>query len=491
MQYPRTNRSARPQRSGTRKARRSLSQWFWLLFASDRARFIALTVFVLVVALAGGSSRPDVLSLPFLRPIAVLFSTYAVSLASSKQLRDVRMPLSIICALMLLALLQLVPVPAAIWLALPNRETLAQASALVGMADRARPFSLDPGRTWNAFFSLFVPLAAVTMIAIQAPERRRSVIRLLMAIGMLGVVFGLLQMFGGAHFQLYRIAHDSFPTGLFANKNHQAVLLLWLMLAASWLANDAGSMRNSAVPLAGAAILILSLLPLLVLTGSRTGLLLCIPVLALCGWLLLRTPVTVRILRSASRRVRLLLGAAIVIALAQVLFVFVTLYVSGRHSALSRLFTLDPGEDLRWAYLPEIRRMVFDYAPFGSGFGSFEKVFNAYEPAAMLTSRYMNQAHDDLLQLVIEAGVPGALILFAGLAWIGIRLVRSWRSSRRGGRGFTLFIGASIALWLAASLADYPLRTPLGAMLFASLTVLLALPSVGGHSEASGRDPAA
>jgi O-antigen ligase len=431
----------------------------------------------LLVALTGGSSRPDVLSLPILRPAAVLFLGYALIVATGSQLRDVKAPLAVIGSLMLLVLLQLVPLSAAIWSALPHRETVARASALAGMADVARPLSLDPGRTWNTFFALFVPLATVVLVAAQAPQRRRPALLAFIAVGLLSAALGLLQEVGGHRFQLYRIAHDNYPTGLFANKNHQSIMLLWLMLATSWWATTADSRRNSLASVGAAAALIVSLLPLLVLSGSRAGLLLSLPTLLLCGWLLLRASTTRNFLKRG-RKARLIVGGAIVAAVTPVLLVFITLAVSSRRSALTRLFSVDSTEDLRWKYLPFIKQMALDYLPFGSGFGSFEKVFNAYEPAGMLTSRYMNQAHDDALQLVIEGGIPALIILVAGLAWIAVQLARLWSSKESRSRPLAVFIGGSIGLWLLASLADYPLRTPFAAMLFAGLTVHLALPSV-------------
>ena len=437
----------------------------------------------------GGGSRSDIQSLVVLRPAAVLFSFYALFCLTAEQLRQVRVPLLLVAALMTLALLQLIPLPAAIWANLPHREIVAEASALVGMGDFARPLSLDPDRTWNTFFALFVPLAAIGLAAIQSPDRRRLTIPLLMAVGLLSAILGLFQVVGGDRLQFYRIAHHGFPTGLFANKNHQSIMLLWLMLAASGLAATTNSRRLSANAAIGGAIAsILVLFPLLVLTGSRAGLLLSIPALALCGWLLLRAPATRTILRRAGGRARLVIGLAAAAVITPLLFVFGVLAVSSRQTALSRLFEIDAGGDLRWQYLSIIKQMALDYLPFGSGFGSFEKAFNAYEPADMLTSVYMNQAHNDPLQLVIEGGLPALAILLVALVWVALRLRQRWRSSHPHARTQALFLGGSIALWLAASLVDYPLRTPLAAMLIAVLTAQLSLPSVDSRSRPSSQD---
>jgi|SRR5690606_29208727 len=153
--------------------------------------------------------------------------------------------------------------------------------------------------------------------------------------------------------------------------------------------------------------------------------------------------------------------------------------VSGRDTALSRLFEAEVAEELRWNYLPIFGRMITDFLPFGTGFGAFENVFNMYEPAGMLTSRYMNQAHNDPVQFVIEGGLPALAILLGAIVWLALAL---WRIARPATLQLALFFGGSIALWLAASVVDYPLRTPIAAMLVATLTAQLSFLSTGLRS---------
>src|SRR5690606_1517677 len=119
------------------------------------------------------------------------------------------------------------------------------ADLLTGAGGAARPLSLAADRTWNMFFAMFVPLAAICLVTIQSAEYRRRVIPALMGIGLLSAAFGYLQATGGNGLHLYRITHLGFPVGLFANKNHQAVTLLWVMLGASWLAATHNSHRIS------------------------------------------------------------------------------------------------------------------------------------------------------------------------------------------------------------------------------------------------------
>src|SRR5690606_33580749 len=143
-----------------------------------------------------------------------------------------------------------------------------------------RPLSLDPNRTWNAFFALFVPLAAVCVVAVQDSRSQGRVLWVLIAVALASGALGFLQAIGGSGLQLYDIAHRGFPTGLFAHKNHQSILLLWLMLAVCFVAVTVEPRSRSAQAAVGGALATIAVLfPLLILPGSRAGLLLCLPTL--------------------------------------------------------------------------------------------------------------------------------------------------------------------------------------------------------------------
>ena len=158
--------------------------------------------------------------------------------------------------------------------------------------------------------------------------------------------------------------------------------------------------------------------------------------------------------------------------------IFAILALGGRQTALSRLFEAEPAEELRWTYFPILLDMAGDFVLSGSGFGSFEKVFNQYEPAETLSTRYLNQAHMDPLQLIIEGGLPALILLILGLAWIASCIAKIWLRGRKEARNAALYIAASLVIWMAASFVDYPLRTPLAASIFAILTAYLSALSV-------------
>lgn len=446
-------------------------------------RFYALAAFALLVALTGGSSRGDISSLMLLRPAAIIFCFWAIALLDSDSFRTVRSVLAVVLAIVLVAALQLVPMPVGALQWLPFGSDIAKADTLTGEAGAARSLSLAADRTWNTLFAMFVPLAAICLVAIQPAENRGRVLPVLTAVGILSAAFGYLQAIGGDGLHLYRVTHLGFPVGLFANKNHQAVTLLWVMLAVSWFAATQNSRRVSGrVVLAGAVGVILILFPLLVLTGSRAALALCPIALALSLWLLHRSQSARELLRGAGSRASVLRALTIAILVAPLAFVFATLATSSRETALSRLFELEAVEDVRVEYIPILWEMLRDAMPWGFGFGSFESTVKVYETAGVLSPRYMNQAHNDFLQLAIEGGIPAIAIAVVATTWYLWRCLRMWTSGSTRGKSHAIFFAGSLVLFLGASIVDYPLRTPLAAMLLAALTAQLCFLSTPGRS---------
>jgi O-antigen ligase len=143
--------------------------------------------------------------------------------------------------------------------------------------------------------------------------------------------------------------------------------------------------------------------------------------------------------------------------------------------AMNRFVAPDSLNELRVAVLPVLLAMTQRFALFGSGFGSFEHVYKASEPAELLSNRYLNQAHNDWLQLVIEGGVVAA-VLFVLIALWAVRQFAGIAAARKAGDANLLSRlvagGFFLALLGIGSLVDYPLRTP---SLMATAVLLLAL----------------
>ncbi len=74
-----------------------------------------------------------------------------------------------------------------------------------------------------------------------------------------------------------------------------------------------------------------------------------------------------------------------------------------------------------------------------------------------MTVAWVNHAHNDYLELLLETGLPGLLLMLAFLGWFVFQTTRVWRSPFA-----SLFAKAATiaaAAILVHSIVDYPLRT--------------------------------
>ena len=120
----------------------------------------------------------------------------------------------------------------------------------------------------------------------------------------------------------------------------------------------------------------------------------------------------------------------------------------------------------RYEFLRNGLVMLRDFAPTGSGLGTFADLYRWYENPQLVGLTFVNHAHDDLLELLIETGVFGLAALALFIAWVLPRGLELWATQRRHSLG--LAASVAIATVLAHSLVDYPLRT-------AAMSSMLAL----------------
>lgn len=439
------------------------------------AGFPALALLALVVAFLGGSSRPDAVQLIALRPLVALFLIPALYLMTRERLASLKGPAVLLGLLAAWMALQLLPLPPSIWQALPGREPVSELDAVLGLDGVWRPISMVPSRGWNALASLVIPAAGLLLaIALGAPARLLLV--LVLGLGLLDAALGLLQVMGAGVDKLYfyDITNKGSAVGIFANQNHSGVFSALTLLVAAHLATDRefGLTRSwQRAALAGAFLFIL--LAALV-GGSRAGLLTTILALAASGmmfWNHLSTREAGKRRRTASaRRWQIRPAWLLLIAAAAVASMIAAFVMLDRWPAFESIASRGEFEDLRWEILPTLREMAATYWLFGSGFGSFEEVYHIFEPDHLLFRQYINQAHNDWAQLVIEGGLPAALLALATLAGMARGLAAMVRTP-----GIALsrciFWLAGAAILLSASLVDYPLRAPTMQLVLAWLVI--------------------
>jgi O-antigen ligase len=424
----------------------------------------ALLLFLLgLVAVTGGSARADVSSLLILRPLAVLLAGVALMRLPASRMGGYRALWALLAAAVALLLLHLIPLPPALWQALPGRELVVQIDRASGLGDVWRPFSLNPLMTRNALWAMAVPIATVALV-VQLDEQgiERSLIAVL-AIGVFSGLLGVLQFAGGPNspFYFYDITNNGSAVGLLANRNHEGVFLatLFPLLAVNATrGRHDGADRN--IRVAGMVTLAAMLLPMILGTGSRAGL--ATAAIGLAGalviaWPRLRKPPSARRTNQASKTWLYAAAAAVF------LIVCVTMIGLAHGNSFDRLLGGDDGaRELRWPFWQVTAHAGAKFFPFGAGLGSFVEVFKVYEPDNLLGLTYANHAHNDYVELFLDGGLPAVTLVLAALAVVIRDGVTVWRARAGNSRvllGRAAFV--SLMLFAIASAFDYPLRTPL------------------------------
>jgi hypothetical protein len=360
-----------------------------------------------------------------------------------------------LCALTVVAL-QLLPLPPAWFARLPPRANILSDLHAAGIASTWRPMTLDTWATVRALLALATLGTAWLLATTLSAAARVRLLHIALAAGAAMALLGFAQAAAGEHapIRFYAYHHPIGAIGTFANRNHFATLLGMLLPLAFALGVDAHRLRRGAMAALWFGLAVVLWLAA-ALTYSRAGFALASVALVVAACVTIRS--------RAEGGWRLLMPA---------LVAAVALLAIGHYAwdGLAQRLTQDPLDDLRWQYVHYGLDVMRAWLPWGSGLGSFPWVYAPAEPVAAMLQVFAERAHNDLLQLVIEAGVPGLLLLVAFLDLV-IMAARSFlmgRTRTLADHGQHGVIAVALAVPLLHSLVDYPLRT-------LSITVLLGL----------------
>jgi O-antigen ligase len=452
--------------------------------------------------LLGGATRAGFLSDAILQLLAIpLLLVAAWRLLDVPHARHSRWAAWFCLALVLTPILQLIPLPPALWTALPNKGPSSEVFALIGHGLPWMPISVSPHATWLSALSL-VPPIAIFLAMLQLGYRERRMLSLLaLAVGIVSVFIGLIQVAQGPSSPLRFFGDNNSieAVGFFANRNHFAALLYCLMLlATAWAAESAITFRLtsertrydsvSIVALVAAFTVLVVLLAAQAMARSRAGL--GLSIVALLGAFALamsdprstssdRRRISDRGSASGFTTTKLMVAA---IALAVMFAVQFALY------RILERFTSDPLEDTRLAFARNSIEAAVAFMPFGSGLGTFVPIYAMFEKTAdALANRYANHAHNDVLELWLDTGAIGLAFMGMFAAWLVPRTITVWRRALpSGARGIdrSLARAATIALTLLIvhSFVDYPLRTGAMMAIMAFVCGLLFEPPVSVES---------
>jgi len=425
-------------------------------------RFVLFTAFMLAAVLAGGSSWSDEPHLILLHPLALAVA--AIGLWSLR-LEHVRQFWSVWLIFSLAALLtatHLMPLPFDWWSNLPGRQVVVDIDKAVGLGQLSRPLSMSPEATMNALLSLSVPLAVLVLASQFDGVRQRRALGVVLLLSFTSAAVGLLQATGADIAHYSRQASED-VAGLFVNRNHQAALLglIFPMVAVACCAGVGLGLPRKIEAFVGASMCLV-VVPLVLVTGSRTGLLVAGLSLALVFAFKLLPFAWVRY-SSAFVSVGTLVWA--------------TIWVS-RDVAIMRLE--DGTEDLRWPVWRSIVDMLPNYLPWGTGVGSYVEAYQVLEPDNLLRPSYSNHAHNEVLEILFTAGIPGAALMLLAFVFLAAAV---WRALRSADDTAVLNrLGIVVIILLAiASMSDYPVRTPFLSAVFALAAIWASAPQNAVH----------
>ncbi|MFK7955080.1 MAG: O-antigen ligase family protein [Lysobacterales bacterium] len=460
-------------RPGRERSTRSLKRW-----NLESVLFGALLALIFVLPLFWGSNRNPVWLMQTVG-VYLLLSTAALALpaaAWSAMWRQYRLPLALLAAWLGFNVVQLVPWP--FFGAISNdvfQSTLT---------------------TLQSFF--YAGLFVLTALFCQTPRRIRMLVMSIIVATLAQALFGALMTLSGKEWLLLEPKQYGigFATGTFVNRNHFAGLLLTgLALGVGLLVGNAGRTRSADTwnnrvrdflhwvmgPAMRLRLMLVVMVIGLVLSHSRMG------NGAFFLTLFSTSALALVIMRPLPKKVLLLLSTLVIIDVLLVGSWFgfeevvQRLQGTGQFNEVARV----SADSDRLNISKETLAAANDFFWLGSGGGTFEQIFPAYRPVDL--RKTFDHAHNDWLELLLEYGVVGFLLLVSwGLTglWSAVKAMGTRRNPLMKGVGFGVVMALSACV--LQGLVDFNLHIPACA---AYLTITVALgtaslntPTISGKS---------
>lgn len=428
------------------------------------APLLAAGSYIVTLSLLGGGNT--VFGLPvilmMLATIAFVAATMILQPAPPEASRALLVGLALVVCI---PLVQILPLPPAIWQSLPGSALRADVLALIPGAGRWQPLSLEPVYTLQTLVMAVGFAALFWSVMNLDPRSFDRVLQLSLALVVAGILVGVVQVTTRGTFpNFFRHADTGSLIGFFSNKNHMALAIAAsIPLAYAVLVRDRhGRPIQNLLFFAYWAVALVAILA----TTSRAGLGLGLGASLLIGL-------------SMAGRIRMRLRIAIAVLL--VAAVAIVASTATFQAMLARFDYLD--EDNRWLFTLRSIPLVREYWLTGAGGGVFGDLFITSEPVDWVKPTIMNHVHNDYVEMIIEYGVAGAVALAA----LATGVVRAFLSHRTvSARMSRMCFGGAIIIALIAlhSLVDYPLRRP---AILALLAVALAMVARPQPIEERGR----
>lgn len=417
---------------------------------ANKAIFFLLCFTVVWTVLAYGTVHQPLIALFYLTS-ALMIIFWAVDAFKSRALRFNKSLIQIpLIALLIYALIQVIPF-----------GSLAEIGGVSGIS---RTISLDP--FWTKvfalhFFALFVFFAAA-LAFIDSAKRLKKVVWLITIFGFAYSFFAILQavLSPDKIYGLYDVTQKG-AFGSFVNRHNFAAIIemaiavpLGLMFVGA-VQKDRKLLFITAIGLMGVA---------LILSGSRGGLAAFLT--EICFLVILTT--------KTKNYNQFVLKIGLSVALVAIIIVGSILV--GGESSLTRISetvgsdNVTSGRTEIWSVSLQI---IKNYLPLGAGLGAYSVAYTPYD--AFNGQMRVEQAHNDYLQVLTDAGLIGLIIGAAFLFLLfktGLKNVNTKNTFRRG-----VAVGAFAGCFavLVHSFFDFVLHTTAVSVLFLTLMSLVVV----------------
>lgn len=333
-----------------------------------------------------------------------------------------------------------------------------------GLAEVSRTISFEPFSTKSAvvhFVALLIYFSAM-LAFIDSAKRLRAIVLLITTFGFLYAFFAVLQGVLSPN-KIYGIYEPRFasPFGSFVNRHNFAAFMEMTiavplgMMFVGGVSKDKRLLYITAIGLMGIA---------LILSGSRGGL---VALLAEIFFLIFITT-------HAKSYGQIALKTGLAVAL--ILTIVIGSILIGGESSLTRIAETAASNDFTTnrTHIWNITLEVIKNNPvFGVGLGAFPQAYTRFDTLNGLER--VEQAHNDYLQVLADAGIVGLIIGAFFVFWlfrVGLKNIKTENVFRRG-----VAVGALAGCFaiFVHSVFDFVLHTTAVTLMFLTLCALVVL----------------
>jgi O-antigen ligase len=398
----------------------------------------------------------------------VLFLTFTLGLAwvfgeglHGERARHEKRVIAAGAAFIVYVLVQIVPLPGGLMRFL-SPETYHLYSYYSFGNVRFMAISLDRYKT---VIELLKISALFTVFLISANRFRKSanlslMMTFLVVAGFCLSVFALVQKasWNGKLFWFRELTPGGAPFGPFVNRNHFAGYIGMIIPLGMGLAFTSGTKEKRIL----FGFLSVMMAVALFFSLSRGGIVSFFAGVCLFSLLMLRS-------RIQSKKAWLILLFLSVVAC-------YVLYL-GIDPIVARFYATDIKSEERLTVWAASLAAFRDFWPTGSGLGTFVNVFPLYSPAGI--KDIYEHAHNDYIELILETGVIGTVLL---LTFTSLLIYPFMRSGFEGRKGiFRIAVASSLFVMAVHSIFDFNLHILSNALLFSAVLGMAA--ALSDHDE--------